>query len=182
MRHSVPALRNAAACTHSLVCRHMLRVVLQMPVSRQHQLHPATQQHRWHSPSLPFKRVVRRCSRLAASAWGAPEPFLPAPSLSSIAEMQQQLDRELDSAFMAPFSSMRRFEDRMDQQFREMDRQMDRAFADMDRSAVRSCLQSSAAEWLLGSPLQQSVSQLLGSMLQCCGSCVTACAVCILLQ
>jgi outer membrane protein TolC len=55
------------------------------------------------------------------------------PSLSSIAEMQRQVDSQMDS-FMSPFSSMRQMEARMDEQFREFDRQFDRAFADVDKA------------------------------------------------
>lgn len=82
----------------------------------------------------------QRCRQLAASTWGAPEPFMQAPSLSTIADVQRQIEQDLDSAFLSPFNSMRRFEQQMDQQFREFDRQFDRAFADMDRSVItQSC-------------------------------------------
>eukprot|EP00882_Tetradesmus_deserticola_P006985 GHRQ01007357.1.p1 GENE.GHRQ01007357.1~~GHRQ01007357.1.p1 ORF type:complete len:250 (+),score=99.69 GHRQ01007357.1:379-1128(+) len=80
-------------------------------------------------------RQLRRC-RVHASAWAAPEPFaapqLRQSSLSSVAEIQRQVDRDMDS-FMSPFSSMREMEARMDEQFRDFDRQFDRAFADMDK-------------------------------------------------
>lgn len=52
-------------------------------------------------------------------------------ALSQMAEMQQRMDRQMDSMF--DFSSIRRFDQAIDQQMRDMDRQMDRAFGDMRR-------------------------------------------------
>ncbi|KAF6260362.1 hypothetical protein COO60DRAFT_900351 [Scenedesmus sp. NREL 46B-D3] len=87
--------------------------------------------------ATPYSSRQRRGCRVQASTWGAPEPFaapqLQQPSLSSIAEMQRQVDSDMDM-FMSPFSSMRQMEARMDEQFREFDRQFDRAFADMDKA------------------------------------------------
>lgn len=88
------------------------------------------------SCSNSSSRQRRRC-RIHASVWGVPEPFaapqLQQPSFSSIADMQRQVDREMD-AFVSPFSSMRQMEAHMDEQFREFDRQFDRAFADIDQA------------------------------------------------
>jgi hypothetical protein len=90
-----------------------------------------------HAATVLNSSKQRHACRVHASAWGVPEPFaapqLQQPSLSSIAEMQRQVDREMDS-FLSPFSSMHQMEARMDEQFREFDRQFDRAFADVDRA------------------------------------------------
>lgn len=83
---------------------------------------------------VPFSSSWKKRTIVSASAWGSPEPLVPAPSLTSIAEMQRQIDQDLDAALLSPFTAMRRLEQRMDQQFREMDQQFDRAFADLDRA------------------------------------------------
>jgi len=63
------------------------------------------------------------------AAWGSPEPFAQ-PSISNIADVQRQIEQQMDALMGFGGGS---FEDRLDQQFRQMDNQLDRAFADLDK-------------------------------------------------
>lgn len=105
------------------------------------------------SHSTPHHLVALASAQPFASA---PDPFLP---LSSIADMRRQAASDMDDFFSgSPFSTMRRLDDMMEQQFqqmdpfgggsssfrsledrmqqnmREMDRQMDRVWGDLDRA------------------------------------------------
>eukprot|EP00879_Flechtneria_rotunda_P001311 GHRR01001461.1.p1 GENE.GHRR01001461.1~~GHRR01001461.1.p1 ORF type:complete len:264 (+),score=69.25 GHRR01001461.1:258-1049(+) len=114
----------AIACG-SMVCHavhaHGSRSVVQVAA----RLMPAPRSSR---PVHPAKRC-----HIRASAWGSSEPGSASlQPFTSFREMEQQVGQDTQD-FMLPFSSIRRFEDSMNQQMREMDRQFDRAFADMDR-------------------------------------------------
>lgn len=130
-----------------------------LPVLAQHGIHG--RRPRCWTPRVPSSTlttvIAAAHSPFAALAlsqpFAAPEPFAPLPSMT--ATMQRQVGSDLDDFFAAsPFSTMRRLDDMMEQQFQQMDpfgggapspftsmqrqmRDMDRQFDRMDRQFDR---------------------------------------------